>query len=90
MGQPLQRQDFILGNGGENIFEIGYNDGRGRFLMHWGVCYTNDKTNPHYQRNGFQGGQSCPTPTLYYAYDESDLRRDINMVPYNGTMADTH
>ena len=69
-------------NNGENIFEIGFNDGRGRFLMHWGVCYTNDKSNPHYQRNGFQGGQNCPTPTLYYAYDESDLRRDINMVPY--------
>ena len=67
------------GNHRESIFEIPFNNGRGRFFYHFGV-YHKSKS-PHLDRTNY-GGQNIPVPTLYYEYDKGDLRREVNCVPY--------
>ncbi len=65
--------------GKENIFEIPFSDGRGRELYTWGVKHENtDK-----YTNQAQGGYSGPVPTLYFDFDEEDVRRDVTVVPYS-------
>lgn len=65
--------------GGESLFAIPFAEGRGRVMQHFAVY--------HYDRSKYldttnKGGQNVPTPTLYYDYDEDDLRRDVTCVPY--------
>ena len=69
----------IEGSHKESIFEIPFNDGRGRFFYHFGV-YHKSKS-PHLTKTNY-GGQNIPAPTLYYEYDNADQRRDVNCVPY--------
>lgn len=69
----------IEGSHKESIFEIPFNDGRGRFFYHFGV-YHKSKS-PHLAKTNY-GGQNIPAPTLYYEYDNADQRRDVNCVPY--------
>ena len=69
----------IEGSHRESIFEIPFNDGRGRFFYHFGVYHKSQS--PHLGKTGY-GGQNIPAPTLYYEYDNADLRRDVNCVPY--------
>lgn len=69
----------IEGSHRESIFEIPFNDGRGRFFYHFGVYHKSQS--PHLSKTNY-GGQNIPAPTLYYEYDEGDQRRDINCVPY--------
>lgn len=64
----------------ESIFEIPFNDGRGRFFYHFGVYHFT--SSPHLKGKKDYGGQNIPVPTLYYEYDNGDLRRDVNCVPY--------
>ena len=71
-------QDYIAA-GGESLFEIPFADGRGRMMQHFAV-YHYDKSK--YISTTKKGGQNVPTPTLYYDYDESDMRRDVTCVPY--------
>lgn len=63
----------------ESIFEIPFAAGRGRFFYHFGVYHKT--VSPHLSKTGY-GGQNCPSPLLYYAYEKGDARRDVNCVPY--------
>lgn len=63
----------------ESIFEIPFNDGRGRFFYHFGVYHKSQSS--HLGKTNY-GGQNIPVPTLYYEYENGDLRRDVNCVPY--------
>lgn len=73
----LCQDDVTAGN--ENLFEIPFSDGRGRELYTWGVKHENTD-----QYTGqAQGGYNGPVPTLYFDYDEEDVRRDITCVPYS-------
>lgn len=75
--KALCNDDVTAGN--ENIFEIPFSDGRGRELYTWGVKHeTTDK-----YTSQAQGGYNGPVPTLYFDYDEDDVRRDITCVPYS-------
>ena len=75
--KALCNDDVTAGN--ENIFEIPFSDGRGRELYTWGVKHeTTDK-----YTNQAQGGYNGPVPTLFFDYDEEDVRRDITCVPYS-------
>ncbi len=69
----------IEGTHRESIFELPFNDGRGRFFYHFGVYHKSQS--PHLSKTNY-GGQNIPVPTLYYEYDNGDLRRDVNCVPY--------
>lgn len=69
----------IEGSHRESIFELPFNDGRGRFFYHFGVYHKSQS--PHLGKTNY-GGQNIPVPTLYYEYDNGDLRRDVNCVPY--------
>lgn len=71
-------QDVITSNR-ESIFEIPFADGRGRFFYHFGVYHKGKST---HLNSTNKGGQNCPNPTLYYEYDDVDLRRNVNCVPY--------
>lgn len=65
--------------GGESLFELPFADGRGRWMQTFAVYhYDKDK----YLSANKKGGQNVPTPTLYYDFDDEDLRRDITCVPY--------
>lgn len=70
--------DVITSNR-ESIFEVPFENGRGRFFYHFGVYHKT--TSSHLSKTNY-GGQNCPAPTLYYEYDEGDQRRDVNCVPY--------
>lgn len=64
--------------GGESLWEIPFSEGRGRVLYTWGVKH---QAKDQYTQQA-QGGVNGPIATLYYDYDEEDIRRDITCVPY--------
>lgn len=64
--------------GGESLWEIPFSEGRGRVLYTWGVKH---QAKDQYTQQA-QGGVNGPIATLYYDYDEDDVRRDITCVPY--------
>ena len=64
--------------GGESLWEIPFSEGRGRVLYTWGVKHL---AKDQYTQQA-QGGVNGPIATLYYDYDEDDVRRDITCVPY--------
>ena len=64
--------------GGESLWEIPFSEGRGRVLYTWGVKH---QAKDQYTQQA-QGGVNGPIATLYYDYDEDDIRRDITCVPY--------
>jgi hypothetical protein len=71
--------------GGESLWEIPFADGRGRVLFSFAVRHT---TNDQFHANGNnRGGLAGPLPTVFYDYDQSDIRRDITCVPYKWSTA---
>jgi len=66
--------------GGESLWELPFADGRGRVLFTFAVKHTSID---QFQANGSnRGGVSGPVPTVFYDYDQSDMRRDVTCVPY--------
>ncbi|TDD94090.1 RagB/SusD family nutrient uptake outer membrane protein [Flavobacterium cellulosilyticum] len=66
--------------GGESLWELPFADGRGRMLFTFAVKHT---SNDQFHANGAnRGGTSGPLPTVFYDYDQSDMRRDVTCVPY--------
>ncbi|MBP0904224.1 RagB/SusD family nutrient uptake outer membrane protein [Mariniflexile gromovii] len=64
--------------GGESLWEIPFADGRGRVLFSFAVRHRSVDQYTGQARGGIAG----PLPTVFYDYDESDLRRDVTCVPY--------
>lgn len=64
--------------GGESLWEIPFADGRGRVLFSFAVRHRSVDQYTGQPR----GGTAGPLPTVFYDYDESDLRRDVTCVPY--------
>jgi len=64
--------------GGESLWEIPFADGRGRVLFSFAVRHRSVDQFTGQPRGGIAG----PLPTVFYDYDEADLRRDITCVPY--------
>lgn len=74
-----------LAAGNESLWEIPFGAGRGRMLFTFAV---NHATNDQYHQNGSnRGGQGGPLPTVFYDYDQKDLRRDVTCVPYRWAAA---
>lgn len=74
-----------LAAGNESLWEIPFGAGRGRMLFTFAV---NHATNDQYHQNGSnRGGQGGPLPTVFYDYDQKDLRRDVTCVPYKWAAA---
>lgn len=70
----------VLTAGSESLWEIPFGAGRGRMLFTFAVNHTG---NDQYHANGSnRGGASGPLPTVFYDYDQADLRRDVTCVPY--------
>lgn len=67
-----------LNAGGESLWEIPFADGRGRVLFSFAVRHRAVDQFTGQPR----GGTAGPTPTVFYDYDEDDLRRDVTCVPY--------
>jgi starch-binding outer membrane protein, SusD/RagB family len=66
--------------GGESLWELPFADGRGRVLFTFAVKHTSID---QFQGNGSnRGGVSGPLPTVFYDYDQSDMRRNVTCVPY--------
>ncbi len=64
--------------GGESLWEIPFADGRGRVNFSFAVRHRSVDQHTGQAR----GGSAGPLPTVFYDYDEADLRRDITCVPY--------
>ncbi len=64
--------------GRESLWEIPFADGRGRVLFSFAVRHRSVDQYTGQARGGIAG----PLPTVFYDYDETDLRRDITCVPY--------
>ena len=75
--RALCQDDVTAGK--ENIFEIPFSEGRGRELYTWGGLH--ETTDQYTGQN--KGGSNGPIPTLYFDYDEDDVRRDVTCVPYS-------
>ncbi|HEY6143122.1 MAG TPA: RagB/SusD family nutrient uptake outer membrane protein [Flavobacterium sp.] len=67
--------------GGESLWEIPFDSGRGRMLFTFAVRHNNSGDQWH-STQGTRGGTSGPLPNVFYDYDESDTRRDVTCVPY--------
>lgn len=65
--------------GREEIFEVPFAAGRGRFLYHFSVFHLDGSD--HLTKSKYGGQNACP-PTLYYEYNAGDSRRDVCCVPY--------
>lgn len=64
--------------GGESLWEIPFADGRGRVNFSFAVRHRSVDQHTGQPR----GGTAGPLPTVFYDYDETDLRRDVTCVPY--------
>lgn len=69
--------------GGESLWEIPFADGRGRVLFSFAVRHNSVDQYTGQPRGGVAG----PLPTMFYDYDETDLRRDVSCVPYGWATA---
>ena len=73
--------------GGESIYEMPFDAGRGRVAYSWGTRHTTDSKNPASQPYDqwtqlMAGGRGAPAQTLWYDYDPEDTRRNVTCVPY--------
>jgi len=67
--------------GKEVLFAYPFSDGRGRWNYTFAVANT---TNTKWiGTSTSRGGDAGPLPTVYYMYDEGDVRRDISCVPFH-------
>lgn len=64
--------------GGESLWEIPFADGRGRVNFSFAVRHRSVDQYTGQPR----GGTAGPLPTVFYDYDETDIRRDVTCVPY--------
>lgn len=64
--------------GGESLWEIPFADGRGRVLFSFAVRHRGVDQHTAQPRGGIAG----PLATVFYDYDEADIRRDITCIPY--------
>lgn len=74
--RSLHREDYVAGK--EILWEIPFDDGRGRVLFDLAVRHTN--ADKYTAQN--RGGNNGPNPSIFYDYDVDDVRRDISCVPY--------
>lgn len=71
--------------GGESLWEIPFADGRGRVNFSFAIRH---RSVDQYTGQA-RGGTAGPLPTVFYDYDEKDIRRDITCIPYQwGTAVD--
>jgi len=81
--RKLNEEDLSAGN--ESLWEIPFAAGRGRVLFSFAVKH--DSKDQYTDQA--KGGGTLALPTVFYDFDESDLRRDITCVPYKyGTAVD--
>ncbi len=64
--------------GGESLWEMPFSDGRGRVNFSFAIRHRSVDQHTGQARGGIAG----PLPTVFYDYDEADIRRDITCVPY--------
>lgn len=64
--------------GGESLWEIPFAAGRGRVAFSFAVRHRGVDQHTGQARGGIAG----PLPTVFYDYDEADMRRDVTCVPY--------
>ncbi len=74
--RKLNEEDISAG--GESLWEIPFAAGRGRVLFSFAVKH---ESKDQYTDQA-KGGGTRPLPTVFYDFDESDLRRDVTCVPY--------
>ena len=77
--RSLHRENYEAGK--EILWEIPFDDGRGRVIFDLGVRHTN--ADKYTAQN--RGGSNGPNPAVFYDYDVDDVRRDISCVPYEWT-----
>jgi len=70
----------VLTAGGESLWEIPFASGRGKMLISFAVVH--DAIDQYQTAANGIGGSAGPLPTVFYDYDQADLRRDVTCVPY--------
>lgn len=68
----------VITAGGESLWEMPFSDGRGRVNFSFAIRHRIVDQHTAQPRGGIAG----PLPTVFYDYDEADMRRDITCVPY--------
>ncbi len=74
--------NFDLTAGKEVLFNIPFSDGRGRWNYTFAIW---NQKGTIFGYTFDQGGQAGPVPTLWFKYDENDVRRDLTCVNYKWT-----
>ena len=67
-----------LATGGETLFVIPFGAGRGR----WNFTFAVNSEGASISNGVSRGGDAGPVPTMYFKYDQNDIRRDITCVNY--------
>lgn len=80
----VNNMDLTAGN--EIIWVIPFSDSRGRWNYTFAV--RNIGRTEYNPQDSNRGGQAGPVPTLYWKYDENDVRRDISCVNFEWEDAD--
>ena len=82
--RSVNNMDLTAGN--EIIWVIPFSDSRGRWNYTFAV--RNIGRTQYNPQDSNRGGQAGPVPTLYWKYDENDVRRDISCVNFEWEDAD--
>ena len=67
-----------LATGGETLFVIPFGAGRGR----WNFTFAINSEGASITNGVSRGGDAGPVPTMYFKYDQNDIRRDVTCVNY--------
>jgi len=70
--------NFDLEAGTEILYVIPFGDGRGR----WNFTFAVGDAGSTHTSGKSSGGVAGPIPTLWFAYDRNDVRRDVSCVNY--------
>ena len=79
MWKKQSNQDnLVAGPGSETLFVIPFSDGRGR----WNYTFAVRSEGSSYAGGATvtRGGDAGPVPTMWFKYDQNDIRRDITCV----------
>lgn len=82
----MQYQNTVAG--GETLFAIPYGHEsalRGQWNSQFAIAHS--AANTYVEKS--RGGSVGPVPTMYWEYDEGDVRRDVSCVNYNFRAVDT-
>jgi hypothetical protein len=71
-------EHMTIGPSKETLYVIPFGNGRGR----WNYTFAVSSAKSSYTKGTDRGGDAGPLPTVYFKYEENDVRRDVTCANY--------